>query len=170
MNSRFARTTSPWKRTLIGASAVTLALLLTLPAGAQPRPGPPPGPPPAPHGPPPGHGGPPFGGRLFPPELVMRHQGAIQLTDKQRKAFVKEVQALQATVVKLQLDLHKNMEQLHKLLEAKKVDETKVTAQSKKVMAAEAKIKLRHLVTLVRIKNLLTAKQQAKLKSMLGRP
>src|SRR6266704_377535 len=42
---------------------------------------------------------------LFPPDLVMRHQGEIGLSEEQRTALVHEMQGLQSDLVPLQFDM-----------------------------------------------------------------
>ena len=47
----------------------------------------------------------PFGRFLFPPELVMQHQGSIGLTEPQREALQAAIQEAQTTVLKMQFAL-----------------------------------------------------------------
>jgi len=54
-------------------------------------------------------------------------------------------------------------EQLSKALEAPKLDEGKVLAQADQVMALERDIKRVHLALLIRIRNVLSDSQRAKL-------
>ena len=66
--------------------------------------------------------------RLFPPELIMKHQRELAIEDKQRDAMVAEVQKTQAQLVPLQWQMQGASEQMTKLLDAAKLDEAKVLA------------------------------------------
>jgi Spy/CpxP family protein refolding chaperone len=111
----------------------------------------------------------PVGSRLFPPELIMGHQKDIGLDDKQRQAIVAEVQRLQAQVVDLQWKMQSAAEELVKLLDEARVDEAKTLAQADQVMGLERDIKRAHLAALIRIRNVLTADQRAKLQALRGK-
>ena len=112
----------------------------------------------------------PFGHRLFPPQLVMRHQGAIKITDAQRKQFKQEMEALQNDVLPLKMEMEKTIEELRKTLASRKVNEKKAMTLATKVMTIETKVKTRHLAMLIHIKNLLTPVQQNKLNKLRERP
>ena len=105
----------------------------------------------------------PFGGALFPPELVMGHAQEIGLSDAQREGIRNEVRRVQSKFVDLQFDLQGESEKMGKLLQEKPVDEAKVLAEVDRILALEKEIKKAQVGLLVRIKNLLTARQQAKL-------
>lgn len=101
--------------------------------------------------------------RLYPAELVMDHQRAIDLTPAQRDAITKEVDTSQAELVRLQWELQAEKEKLVTLLDDTKVNEGAVVRAATELMTRENKIKSAHLALLVRIKNILTASQQKKL-------
>jgi len=104
--------------------------------------------------------------RLFPPELIMARQRELGIDDRQREAMVKEIQALQSKVVELQWQMQAAVEELLKLLDAARIDEARALAQADKVMAVEREVKKLHLGTLIRIRNLLTDAQRAKLATL----
>ena len=104
--------------------------------------------------------------RLFPAELVMDHQAEIALTQAQRDAITKELDKSQAELVKLQWELQSEKDKLVKVLSDAKVDETKSQQAAAALMQRENAIKGAHLALLVRIKNVLTAEQQAKLQAL----
>ncbi|HKA88355.1 MAG TPA: periplasmic heavy metal sensor [Haliangiales bacterium] len=110
-----------------------------------------------------------IGSRLFPPELIMGHQKEIGLDDKQRQAIVAEVQKLQGQVVELQWKMQAAVEDLVKLLDEARVDETKTLAQADHVMNLERDIKRAHLGMLIRIRNVLTPDQRTKLAALRGK-
>lgn len=67
--------------------------------------------------PPPGKNDDPIAARLFPPELIMKHQKELGVDDKQRDAIVAEVQKTQAKLVPLQWQMQGATEQMVKLLD-----------------------------------------------------
>ena len=142
-------------RSATGISLLTLAALATS-VGAQPM---------GPHGGPP-MGGPPFFGNLFPPNVIMRHDSNIGLSDKQREVITTQIEDAQKTLVSLQWAVERESQKLDKLLEPARVDEAAALAQVDRVMTAEQQLKKAHLALLIRIKNELTAAQQEKLRQL----
>jgi len=112
----------------------------------------------------------PFARYLFPPDLVMGHAQEIGLTDVQRDGVRNEVRKAQAKFVDLQFDLQGEGEKMGRLLQEKTVDEAKVLAQVDRILALEKEIKKTQVGLLVRIKNLLTPGQQAKLAEVRPSP
>lgn len=104
--------------------------------------------------------------RLFPPELVMEHQGALGVTPDQRQALVAETERGQAEMARLMWDLQRDKEKLVDVLDAEKIDEKAASDAAARVMEHETKVKASHLGMLVRVKNLLTAEQQSKLRRL----
>jgi len=100
---------------------------------------------------------------VFPPELVMRHAPEIGLDEKQRAAIKDAVVKTQAKFLDLQWEVQGEAEKLTRLLQATPVDEVAVLAQADKVMGFEREVKRAHLALLVRIKNVLTEAQRARL-------
>jgi Spy/CpxP family protein refolding chaperone len=152
--------TSKKKRiTLIGLGTLTALLFLVLPSFGQPGFG--------------GHRGmrppgerPEFLKALFPPELVMRHQTAIALTDEQRAAITEAIKTTQNDTVEIQWQLQAEQEKLSKLLGAARIDEEEALAQVTVLMSVEQKMKKEHLGLLIRIKNQLTPEQQEQLRGL----
>lgn len=106
--------------------------------------------------------------RVFAPELVMEHQAALALAPDQLAAIQKEVERGQKDMLKVQWELAREKEKLAALLDADggKVDEGKAAAAAAELMKREDAIKGAHLAMLVRVKNLLTPAQQAKLRGL----
>lgn len=100
---------------------------------------------------------------LFPPELVMANQQAIGLTDSQRSDLQQALTGAQQKFVSLQFRMTGEVETLQRLLQPSNVDEAKVLDQIDRVLAVEREIKRAQLSLVIRIKNLLTEKQQAQL-------
>lgn len=111
-------------------------------------------------------GGDPIGSKLFPPELVMANQVELGLDDRQRETILKELERAQAQFPRLQWQLQAASQQLGKLLDATQVDEAKALAQASEVMKLETEIKKTHLTLLIRIRNVLTEAQRAKLQAL----
>jgi Spy/CpxP family protein refolding chaperone len=108
----------------------------------------------------------PIGRQLFPPEMVMGHQEELGLQEKQRAAIRAEVVKVQTRFIDMQWQLSEDTGKMANLLRAVPIDEAKVLEQADKVMTQERDVKKMHLSMLVRIKNLLTAEQIAKLQEM----
>jgi len=111
----------------------------------------------------------PIARAVFPPDLVMKHSQEINLDERQRAAIKEQVQKAQAQATDAQFDLQGESQKLVRLLQARPVDETAVLAQVDKVLALERQVKRTQILLLVRIKNLLTEAQQAKLTELRAR-
>ncbi len=105
----------------------------------------------------------PFAAYLFPPDRVMSHSLELSLEDSQKTAIKNEVQKMQSRFVELQFEMQSESEKLVRLLQERPVDETKVLAEVDRILALEKDIKKMQVSLLVRIKNVLTPAQQAKL-------
>lgn len=111
----------------------------------------------------PAHSGPTFEDHLFPPELIMQHQGALGLTAEQRAAITEAVKGLQGQVIDVQWQMQEAQQKLAELLAQTSVHEADALAQIDRVLDLERQIKKAHLATLIRIKNTLSAEQQRQL-------
>ncbi len=111
----------------------------------------------------------PLAQHVFPPELVMKHAPELGINDKQRAAIKETVQRSQAKFLDAQWELQAEAEKMVKLLQASPVDEGAVLAQADRVMDLERQIKKTQLALLVRIKNVLTDTQKAKLQELRAR-
>jgi Spy/CpxP family protein refolding chaperone len=105
---------------------------------------------------------------LIPPELVMAHAQEIALTDAQSAAIKSELRKTQTKFLDLQWDMQEETAKLTQLLQQTPVDEAKVLERADKVMSLEREIKRAQLGLLVRLKNLLTPAQIARLASLRG--
>jgi Spy/CpxP family protein refolding chaperone len=123
-----------------------------------------------PSAPPPPHAAmPSFDHLLFPPELVMQHQRALELTAEQRSVITDAVKSLQNQTVDLQWNLQAEQATLADMLDRRPINEQAVVAQVSKLLELEANVKRTHLSALVRIKNALTDKQIQQLTDLRGR-
>ncbi len=110
----------------------------------------------------------PLAGFLYPPELVMGHQEAIGLTDKQRSAIQDAVKDAQSKVVDLQFKMSAEVEKLQRLIQAASPDEPKVLDEVNRVLTLERDMKVAQMTLMVRIKSQLTERQQGLLDQMRG--
>ncbi len=107
--------------------------------------------------------GDPFARYLFPPELIMANQRAINLTDAQRNSLQQVMADAQGKFIGLQFKMSSEVEKLQSLLQPASVDESKVLDQVDRVLAVERDVKRAQLSLMIRIKNMLTQQQQAQL-------
>jgi len=106
-------------------------------------------------------------GNLFlPPDLVMSHQQAINLTDQQRQQIQLDMTDTQKKLLDQQFRLQSEVEKLQSLLKSIKPDEGKVLEEMDKVLGAERDIKRAQLSLMVKLKNSLTAQQQTQLDAL----
>lgn len=103
---------------------------------------------------------------LFPPELVMRFQQRINLTDAQRSTITREISQMQSEAVDVQWRMSDDTQKLMDLLQQSPVSETEVLATIDRITSAEAVVKKAQLTMLIRIRNTLTADQQSLLRSL----
>ena len=103
---------------------------------------------------------------LFPPELVMRHQEEIGLSEDQRSKLVHAMQEMQSDLVPLQFEMGQAAAKLRETLAVPRIDEAKAGDLADRLMALETKIKRRHLTTMIQIKNVLTPEQQERLRAL----
>lgn len=111
----------------------------------------------------------PLKANLFPVEVVMQNQQALAVTGEQKAFFRTEVSKAQAFFTDQQWKLQDEMEKLGSKLKVPGADEQQVLSQLDKVLALEREIKRAHVSLLLRIKNRLTAEQQARLREIQNR-
>lgn len=131
------------------AAALFFALLCAGPAPAEPAPA-----------------DDPLARFLFPPDKVLGHSQEIGLDEAQRQSIRGELQKAQARFLDSQFEMQPETEKMVRLLQEKPVDEAKVLAQADKVMSLEREVKKTQLTLLIRIRNLLTSAQQAKMSEL----
>jgi Spy/CpxP family protein refolding chaperone len=110
----------------------------------------------------------PFGRFMFTPEQVMQYQNAIGLKEAQRERLQSAIQETQAITVRLQWALAQDTEKLTQLLSADPLVEKEVLAQTDRIMTMEREIKRAQMSLLIKIRNTLTAEQQARLRQLRG--
>ena len=103
---------------------------------------------------------------MFDPQFVLRNAQAISLSAAQRKNILDELKAAQIALAPLQVDMTGPAMELQEIVDAVHVDEAKAVATVEQVLRIENEVKKRQVMLIVRIKNLLTAEQQAKLRAL----
>jgi Spy/CpxP family protein refolding chaperone len=127
------------------------------------------GPPAGQRGPGPGPGPDDWSRSFFPPELVMQHQSEIGLQDAQRAVLTSALQQAQGKFMDVQWKLSAEGEKMRRLLQGPQADETQVLEEVDRILALEREIKRAQISLMLRIKNTLTAAQQAKLAELRDR-
>ncbi|HJU43816.1 MAG TPA: periplasmic heavy metal sensor [Vicinamibacterales bacterium] len=105
----------------------------------------------------------PVAEQLFAPELIMKHQRDLALTDAQGETIKKSILAAQLKFFETQWDMQREQSTLVKLLSARPVDEAAVLAQIDRVLNLEREIKRAQMSLLIKIKNALSDQQIARL-------
>ena len=106
---------------------------------------------------------------FFPPEMLMRAQQTIALTDEQRDAIRKEMQESVGKFTEFQWQQSAENEKLAALSKADTVDEEKTLSQLDALLKVENEMKRLQARTMIRIRNLLTPEQRTKLREMRRR-
>jgi Spy/CpxP family protein refolding chaperone len=108
-------------------------------------------------------GGDPFGGKLFPPDLIMTNADAIGLSQEQREGIRDLVEAVQPRFTEMQQQLKGEVDALRKLIEQAEPDQAAVLAQFDKLNDREKEIKRAQLTMLLDLRKKLTEDQRTKL-------
>jgi Spy/CpxP family protein refolding chaperone len=103
---------------------------------------------------------------LFRPEIVMRNQDAIGLTQQQRDAISAAMTAAQQKLLALRWQVEAKGEAATPLFSADRVDPAPALAAAGEMMTLEDRMKQEHLTLLIAVKNVLTPEQQKKLREL----
>ncbi len=111
-------------------------------------------------------------GKLFPPDVVLKYQSQLKLTDAQRQAIRKEIVAVQAKVATVDFDLMDAAVALQEAIDKPTIDKALVLDKADRVFEADSRKKRAWIEMLVTIRNLLTVEQVAYLRkvTMEGAP
>ena len=104
--------------------------------------------------------------RLYPPELVLRHQLAIELTEAQRDSILSATRQAQTDLIELEADLAREEEALGRVLDSDAPDPEQATEAAKRMLALESQVKLAHFNLLIAIKGVLDEHQQKRLDAL----
>jgi Spy/CpxP family protein refolding chaperone len=109
-------------------------------------------------------------GKLFGPELILKHQSKLKLTEKQRDMIGAELKRVQAQAAESDWLLMTEASRLQELIAEHPVDAKAVLTGVDRVFEAENRKKRLFMEMLVNIKNALTPEQVAYLKSVSESP
>jgi len=99
----------------------------------------------------------------------MQHQSEIGLQDSQRASLTSAIQQAQSKFMDTQWKLSAEGEKMGRLLQGPQVDEAAVLDEVDRILNLEREIKRAQVGLMVRIKNMLTPAQQAKLSDIRSR-
>lgn len=106
---------------------------------------------------------------LVRPDLIMRHQRALQLTEEQREYMIGEAQRAQSEFTSLRWKLQGTVEKLATLMREPETNDDELLAQLDQVLDLERQIKRAQLILAVRIKRKLTKEQIVRLERLRRR-
>ena len=96
---------------------------------------------------------------LYPPDMIMRHQQRLGITEAQRSDITREVKTFQSAVTELQWNMQSEQQKLRESFAGYTIDADESLAQAEKVLALENRFKLAHFRMLIAIKNTLSEDQ-----------
>lgn len=98
-----------------------------------------------------------------PPKMLLQHQDALQLTDKQKEQLKALIKDAHDRSLDLEFEVQEEAEKLAKMLSADQVDVSAALKQADRLMAVETRLKKVRLEMMIKTKNLLTAEQLEKI-------
>ena len=104
---------------------------------------------------------------LYPPDLIMRHQQRLAISDEQRTTISEVVKKFQSDVAQLQWTLHNEQQLLQQSLSMHPVDPGQALVKAERVLELESSFKLAHIELLIAVKNALTDEQIVMLKQSI---
>ena len=108
----------------------------------------------------------PFNGRLFPPNVILEHQQALDISEQQLAAIRAAVIEVQGKVAEHQWDLREAYQRVMTELERSPIDEEQVLANIDQALLAENRVKKTQVAMLIKLRNLLTDEQVDYLRSV----
>ena len=101
----------------------------------------------------------PFKGKLFAPNIILQHQGQLNLSAQQMQKLRQEVIKVQTSIAEPQWEMAEAYQKVIAEVDKDRIDETVVLENLEKVLLAENKVKKIQTIMLIRLRNLLTAEQ-----------
>ena len=108
----------------------------------------------------------PIAAALISPDVVMRHQDALGLSDVQRKTIQSDALRAQEKFASLQWQLSAATEKLATLLDGTHVERDRAIAALDSVLNLERELKHTQLTLMIQIKNELTPDQQSRARQL----
>jgi Spy/CpxP family protein refolding chaperone len=103
---------------------------------------------------------------LYPPDLIMRNQSVLNLSEEQRQTILGEVQGATSKFTALRWDLLDGLQKLVAMVEDQQMEEDQLMAQLDKVLDLEREVKRAQLSLAVRIRKTLDSEQLEKLEEL----
>ena len=107
-----------------------------------------------------------FKGKLFPPNVILEHQGALDLTREQFTQIRAAVVDVQANVAEHEWDMREAYLRIREELDKSPIDADRVLEMAGEALAAENEIKKQQMAMLIALRNLLTDEQIDYLRSV----
>ena len=107
-----------------------------------------------------------FKGKLFPPNIILEHQDALELSESQFMAIRSAVVEVQGAVAEHEWDLREAYQRVMSDLDESPVDAEAVMANVEKALLAENEVKKLQVNLLIELRNLLTDEQIEYLQSV----
>jgi len=107
-----------------------------------------------------------FKGKLFAPNIILEHQGELELSKEQFTAIKKAVVQVQANVAEHEWDMREAYQSIMRSLDETPINEDQALEFVGKALLAENEVKKEQMMMLIRLRNLLTTEQIAYLESV----
>lgn len=101
---------------------------------------------------------------FFPPEMVMKNQQELALSEEQKTVIKDAMKEQMSEFSTLQWDQSEAQDALGEILKADVIDQAKALEQLDKLLAVEGKLKKLQFTGMIKIRNILTPEQIAILK------
>ena len=96
---------------------------------------------------------------LYPPDIIMKHQRRLGITDTQRRQISAAVKTFQSDVAELQWNLQNEQQAFKHALSGYRIETEAALAMAENILEMESEFKLAHFKLLFAIKNELTQEQ-----------
>lgn len=103
---------------------------------------------------------------FFPPELIMRNQESLGLTDEQKASICEIMKKSVSDFTDLQWQESGEQEKMSSLLKEDRIDEGETLDQLDKLLGIENQMKKLHMGTMIRVLNILSPEQKSKLNEL----
>jgi len=110
-----------------------------------------------------------FKGKLFAPEIILEQRQALDLTKQQFAEIRAAVVELQSGIAEHEWDMQEAYQALMAELDRTPIDEVAVLEHANKALLAENQVKKKQMTMLIRLKNLLNAKQIDHLEGLVAK-
>ena len=96
---------------------------------------------------------------LYPPDIIMRHQQRLGISDEQRRNISRAVKEFQSEVAELQWTMQNEQQLMRQSFSGYSIPTEEALARAERVLSLESEFKLAHFKLLIATKNELDEKQ-----------